>query len=122
MYLTLDAYDIAPYIKANGYSISYKNVVGPNSFTTLDGVYHEDIIAKKAVISAALIPLATSVVSEIAQMCDTMVTATYFDSKTNDYITINAKATMSVATVVINKDSIYYWGGADGIVITIEEK
>ena len=38
MTLYLDNNNFTSYVKNRGYTVAYKKVVGPNSFTTLDGV------------------------------------------------------------------------------------
>ena len=122
MYLNLDTTDIAPYLRDGGYSVFYRDVFGPNSFITLDGKTHEDLVARKAVITAVLTLVTTAELAVIVAACDDVSSVTYFDTKTNDYATVTAKATVSIGTVLITKSTIYYWGGNRGIVITLEEK
>ena len=121
MYLLLDSTDIMPYVKYGGYSVGHKKVLGPNSFTTLDGTYHEDVIAKKTIIQVALKPVTTDELTIVVNACEDISSATYFDTKTNAYKTINVIADVSIASVVINADTVLYWGGSDGIIITLEE-
>ena len=122
MNLYLGTTDIAEHIKYGGYSVGYNKILGPNSFTTLDGTYHEDVIAKKVVVVAALVPITSAELSAILVLCDNLTTATYLDTKTNTYVTANVTATVSMASVVINQNNALYWGDSNGLILTLEEK
>jgi len=121
MNLYLDSTDIGSYLKHGGYSVFYKKILGPNSFHTLDGTYHEDIIVRKAVVTANLLPLTSEQLASIMVLCDNISQITYFDTKINAEKTVNATASVSIASVLVTLNSAHYWSDTEGLTLTLEE-
>lgn len=120
MTLLIDSVDYSAHLTKRGYTAAYKAVLGANSCYTLDGTYHEDVLAYKAVITVPLNPLTTAQVAALLNACHNCKTATYFDAKTNTTVTKNAKVTLSAAGIALNKSTAVFWGG-QGLTLTIEE-
>lgn len=121
--LKLNDVDYSSYLPRRGYNITYKDILGSNSCYTLDGKYHEDILASKAIISTELLPMTSERLSAMVKACESCKRATYFDTKTNQVVTRDAKASLSTASLVMNKTNKTFWNDSNttGITITIEE-
>jgi len=122
--LKIDGVDFSSYLPKRGYSVAYKPVLGANSCYTLDGKYHEDVLAYKAVITTELLPMTAERLSAIINACQNCKTVEYFDPTENDYVTKEAKATLTTAKMVFNTHSKQFWSDSlqKGVVLTIEEK
>lgn len=123
MQLKIDDNDFSEYLTKRGYNVTYKKIMGVNSFYTLDGTYHEDILARKAVVVADLKPMTSAQLAVFIDACDDCEYATYLDTKTNTTVTKKAIATVSSASIALNKNNILHWAsGGNGITLTIEER
>lgn len=124
MTLLINSVDYSSYIPKHGYTVSYKKILGANSCYTLDGTYHEDVLAYKAVITTELMPMTSAQLSAIIAACENCKNATYLDTKTNTIVTKNVTATLSPATIVLNDPQRLIWNQntSSGIILTIEEK
>jgi len=120
MTLFLDSADFSSYVKKRGYSVTYKKILGPNSFTTLDGTYHEDVIAKKAVVSVPLNPVTAVNLSTLTNAIYKASSATFYDPEVGADVTKSVFATLSTASVVMTKGATQYWG--EELILTLEEK
>lgn len=122
--LFIDNIDFSSYLPPMGYTVNYKKIVGDNSMTTLDGVYHEDVLAYKAVISTQLKPMTSDKLKSVITACSNCNTATYYDPKTGEVVTKFAIATLSSASVVLNSSSNTIWNNntSSGVLLTIEER
>lgn len=120
MTLYLDNTDFSTYVKKRGYSVSYKRILGPNSFTTLDGTYHEDVIAKKAIVDVPLNPLTAANLATLTDAVYKATSATFYDSETGVNVTKSVTASLSTASVIMTKGTTQYWG--EELVLTLEEK
>lgn len=123
MQLTINGVDFSELITKYGYSVDYKKILGSNSVYTLNGTYHEDVLAWKAVIEAELRPLKSSTLASVITICaNEYVTVSYFDTKTNAVKTIEMKPSLSSAKVALINAGITYWnGGGSGITLALEE-
>jgi hypothetical protein len=123
MNLKIDGIGYSSYLPKRGYSVTYKPILGANSCYTLDGKYHEDILAYKAIITTELLPMKAEQLSDIINACQNCKEVEYFDTKTNGYVIKDAKATLSTATLVFNTSSKQFWNDSlqKGVVLTIEE-
>ena len=121
--LLLDGVDYSSYLPRRGYSVSYKDILGANSCYTLDGKYHEDILASKAIINTEILPMTSERLSAIIQACENCKQATYFDTKTNANVVKEVKATISTASLVFNDMGKIFWNNSNqnGVTLTIEE-
>ena len=124
MRLVIDSIDFSEYLTKYGYTVTQKKVLGGNSIVTLDGTSHEDILAWKDVVMVEMKPLTPSQLATLVAACKKeTVTATYFDTETNAYVSQVMKPTLSQAKIALNKTSAVYWsGGGSGIQLTLEEK
>ena len=124
MTLFIDNVDFSSYLPPRGYTVSYNKIVGDNSMTTLDGVYHEDVLAYKAVISTQLMPMTSEKLTDIMIACANCSTATYYDPKLGEVVTKFAIATLSPASVVMNNPAGTIWNNntTSGVMLTIEER
>ena len=120
MTLYLDNTNFSTYVKNRGYTVAYRKVVGPNSFTTLDGKYHEDVIAKKAVVSVPLNPVNSSQLAALTAACYDAKKATFYDTEQGADVTRDVTATLSEVSVLMTKNGTQYWGTE--ILLTLEEK
>lgn len=120
MTLFLDGAEYTDKVKRRGYSVFYKKVLGPNSFTTLDGTFHEDVLAKKSVVSVPLNPMTSEDLAAFTKAVHNVKVARFFDSETGMDITKTVSANLSVATVLMDKNGKKYWG--DELTLTLEEK
>jgi hypothetical protein len=122
--LLLDSVDYSSYLPKYGYTVAYKKVLGANSCYTLDGTYHEDVLAYKAVITTELKPMTSVQLSAIIEACKNCENATYFDTRTNAIVTKNVIATLSAAAIVLNTSESVIWNQdtSSGIILTIEER
>lgn len=114
------------YINGNNYSsyvtkykTGYRKVLGGNSYTTLDGTYYEDVIARKVSLTVEFAPINSSTLSDLIEICqnDTL-SVTYFDPKENSNNTLEMIPDLSIPNVLIVRDSAI-WGD---IVLSLEEK
>ena len=123
MQLTINGVDFSEIITKYGYSVDYKKILGSNGRYTLNGTYHEDILAWKAIVEAELRPLKSSVLASVITLCaNEYVTVSYFDTKTNSIRTTEMKPSLSAAKVaLINAADTYWNGGGSGITLTLEE-
>lgn len=123
MILKIDGVDYSSYLPKRGYSVTYKPILGANSCYTLDGKYHEDILAYKAIITTELLPMTAVQLSAMINACENCQNATYFDTKTNAQATKEAKATLSTASLVFDAHSKQFWNDSlqSGVILTIEE-
>jgi hypothetical protein len=123
MTLLIDSVDFSSYLPKHGYTVLYTPVLGPNSCYTLDGSFHEDVLAYKALVTTELKPMTPEQLAAITVACQNCKYATYLDTKTNQVVTKKAKATLSPATVVLNNPSQLLWNRdeSSGIIMTIEE-
>lgn len=124
MTLLLDSIDYSYLLPKKGYSVSYKKVLGPNSRTTLDGKYHEDILAYKAIVKVDLTPMTSEQISKLAESVQNCRIATFYDTKTNSEATREVYATLEGATLVFNTANKAYWSASNkkGITLTLEER
>ncbi len=124
MVLLLDSIDYSYLLPRKGYSVSYKKVLGPNSRTTLDGKYHEDVLAYKAVVKVDLAPMTSEQLSRLADSVQNCRLAIFFDTKTNSVVTREVYATLESATLVFNTENKAYWSASNkkGITLTLEER
>lgn len=123
MTLLIDSVDYSALLPRRGYTVGYKKVLGPNNCTTLDGTYHEDVIARKAVVTVNLLPMTTAQLTALLNACDDCVNATFLDTKTNTTVTRAAIATLSSASIALNRSNAVFWNqNGSGITLTIEEK
>ena len=120
MTLFLDNVDYTTYVKNRGYAVAYRKVVGPNSFTTLDGTTHEDIIAKKAVVSVPLNQMNSTQLAALTAACYNAKRATFFDTESGGNVTKDVSASLSEVSVLMTKNGTKYWGTE--ILLTLEEK
>lgn len=123
MNLKIDGVDYSSYLPKRGYTVGYKPILGANSCYTLDGKYHEDILAYKAIITTELLPMTATQLSAIINACQNCKEVEYLDTKTNEYVIKEAKATLSTATLVFNTQSKQFWNDSlqKGVILTIEE-
>lgn len=123
MTLLIDSVDFSSYLTKRGYTVDYKKVMGANSCYTLDGTYHEDVLARKAVVTAPLLPMTSAKLSAIIKACDSCTNATFLDTKTNTIVTKPVIATLSSASIALNKANALFWNNSgNGISLTIEER
>ncbi len=122
--LKIDGIDFSSYLPKHGYSVVYEPVLGANSCYTLDGKYHEDILTYKAIITTQLLPMTAEQLSGLIIACQNCKVVEFFDTKTNGFLTKEAKATLSTATLVFNDYNKQFWNESldNGIVLTIEER
>lgn len=120
MILYLDNTDFTAYVKNRGYTVEYRKVIGPNSFTTLDGRDHEDIIKLKAVVSVPLNQMNSAKLATITAACHNAKGATFYDTESGTYVTRDVKAMLSEVSVLMTKNGTQYWGKE--ILLTLEEK
>lgn len=124
MILKIDNNDFSSLVPKRGYQVSYKKVLGSNSCYTLDGTYHEDVLAYKATINIELKPMSPEVLSELTIAVENCEQATYHDTKTDSDVTKKAIVSLSPATLVINSENKIIWSNSEnsGITLTIEER
>ena len=124
MTLFIDNVDFSSYLPPRGYTVNYNKIVGDNSMTTLDGVYHEDVLAYKAVISTELRPMTSEKLTAIMIACANASTATYYDPKLGETVTKFVIATLSPASIVMNDMAGTIWNNntSSGVMLTIEER
>lgn len=124
MILKIDDKDYSFLVERRGYKVSYKKVLGSNSCYTLDGTYHEDVLAYKALVQVPLKYMTPETLAELVESVETCVKATYFDTKENGEVTKEVIVNLSTANLVMNKGSKVYWSDSEktGMVLTIEEK
>lgn len=124
MTLLIDSVDYSSYLPPRGYTVQYRKIMGANSVTTLDGTYHEDVLAYKAVIATELRPMTSAQLSAIATACKNCQKATYFDAMTNTSVTKDVIATLSSASLVMNDTANTIWNNntTSGVILTIEER
>lgn len=122
--LKLDNVDFSSYIPQRGYTVSYKKVLGSNSVTTLDGKFHEDVLAYKARITTELKPMTSAQLALISNACDAVEKATYYDPKEDALVTKDVIASLSSSSIVMNTSTSTIWNKAlkKGIILTIEER
>lgn len=121
--LKIDGVDYSSYLPKRGYTVGYKPILGANSCYTLDGKYHEDILAYKATITTEILPMTAAQLSDLINACQNCELVEYFDTKTNSYVNKEAKATLSTATLVFNTQAKQFWNDSldKGVILTIEE-
>ena len=124
MTLRLDGANFSHLVPKRGYKVSYKKILGANSCYTLDGTYHEDVLAYKAVIEIELMPMKPEQLSALIAAVENCNQATYYDTKVGEDVTKNAIVALSPASLVMNSPGKVYWsnGLQNGIVLTIEER
>lgn len=123
MTLLIDGVDFSSYLTKKGYTVEYKKIMGANSCYTLDGTYHEDVLARKALVVAPLLPMKSDQLSTILNACDNCNNATFLDAKTNTNVTKNVIATLSSVSVALNKTNALFWNSSgNSITLTIEER
>lgn len=124
MTLLIDSVDYSSYIPPRGYTVQYKKILGTNSCYTLDGTYHEDVLAYKAIVQTELLPMTSAQLSAIISACENCDNATYFDTRTNTIVTKKVIATLSQAAIVLNDPQRVIWNQStsSGIILTIEER
>lgn len=123
MTLIIGSTDFSSYLPKRGYTVNYKKILGANSCYTLDGKYHEDILATKAVITVELKPMTSEQLSSILNACESATSVTYFDPKENGAVTKEASATLSSASIVLNRANLIYWNSSrNGVTLTVEER
>ncbi len=122
--LLIDSVNYSFLLPRKGYNISYKKVLGSNSCYTLDGKYHEDVLAYKAVIKVDLLPMTSTQLSELVNAVQNCKNATYFDTMTNSVVTREVNATLESASLVFNTSKKAFWSDTNqkGITLTIEER
>lgn len=122
--LLIDSVNYSFLLPRKGYNISHKKVLGSNSCYTLDGKYHEDVLAYKAVIKVDLLPMTSTQLSELVNAVQNCKNATYFDTMTNSVVTREVNATLESASLVFNTSKKAFWSDTNqkGITLTIEEK
>lgn len=120
MTLYLDSVDFSSYVKNRGYTVSYRKITGPNSYTTLDGTYYEDLIAKKAVVKIPLNPMTSAQLSTLTTACYNATKAKYYDTESGQDVTKDVIATLSEVAVLMTKNGTRYWGTE--IMLTLEER
>jgi hypothetical protein len=124
MILKIDNKDYSHLVPRRGYKVGYKKVLGPNSCTTIDGTYHEDVLAHKAVINIELLPMTSEQLSELETSVENCELATYHDTKTGADVTKPVIVSLSPATLVVNYENKTVWSDSEtsGVVLTIEER
>ena len=124
MILKIDNVDYSHLVPKSGYQVCYKKVLGPNSCYTLDGTYHEDVLAYKAVVNIELKPMSAETLSQLVTAVENCEQATCHDTKTNDDVTKNVLVSLSPANLVINHDGEIIWSDTEnsGMTLTIEER
>ncbi len=124
MILKLDRKEYSHLVPKRGYQVAYKKVLGPNSCYTLDGVYHEDVLAYKAVVNIQLLPMTPEQLSELVTSVENCEQATFHDTKTGTDVTKPVIVSLSPATLVINRADKIFWSdsGSGGMALTIEER
>lgn len=124
MILKIDNKDYSHLVPRRGYKCGYKKVLGPNSCTTIDGTFHEDVLAHKAVINIELLPMAPEQLSELETSVENCEYATYHDTKTGTDVTRKVIVSLSPATLVANHADTMIWSDSEdsGMILTIEER
>lgn len=124
MILKIDNKDYSHLVPRRGYQVAYKKVLGGGSCYTLDGTYHEDILAYKANISIELMPMSPAELSELVLSVENCDEATYHDTKTDTDVTRKVTISLSPATLVMNTIGKVYWSNSPskGMTLSIEEK
>lgn len=124
MVLKIDSVDYSFLLPKKGYTVTYKKVLGANSCYTLDGKYHEDVLAYKAIITTELMPMTSTQLSDLVTAVKNCKNATYFDTMTNSVVTKEVIAILDSASLVFNAQNKIYWGDTNrkGITLTIEER
>ena len=122
--LKLNEIDYSSFLPRHGYSVTYRKILGSNSVTTLDGTYHEDILAYKGTITTELRPMTSAQLSALETSCADCETATYFDTKMNQVVTKNVIVLLSKAMLVLNTSESTLWNAStsSGITLMIEER
>ncbi len=124
MILKIDGKDYSDLVPNWGYKVGYKKVLGSNSCYTLDGTYHEDILAYKAQVSIELRPMTAAKLSELITSVEACDEATYHDTKTATDVTKKVIVNLTPSKLVINDPNNIIWSASSsgGIVLTIEER
>lgn len=124
MILKIDNKDFSNLVPRRGYQVAYKKVLGSNSCYTLDGTYHEDILAYKAVVDIELMPMSPDRLSELIIAVENCEDVTYHDTKTDSDVTKKVTVSLSPAKLVINTEHKVIWSNTEssGISLTIEER
>ena len=124
MILNIDGKDYSHLVPRRGYQVSYRKILGANSAYTLDGTYHEDVLAFKAIINIELMPMASTQLSELVESVQSCERATYFDTRTNENVTNNVIATLNPARLVLNRTNKMIWNDSadSGIVLVLEQR
>ncbi len=122
--LSIDSIDYSWLLPKKGYTVTYKKVLGPNSCYTLDGKYHEDILAYKAVVRVDLLPMTANQLATFSTAIRNCKNATFFDTMTNSTVTRAVNATLNSASLVFNTSNKAFWGASNskGVTLTIEER
>ena len=105
--------DFTDFFTPTGYAVSYKKIRGKNSGYMLDGAYVDDVLATKAVITAACMPLDETRLSQfLSAISGTYVTVGFFDPERNEYRTAEMMpSTLSQKFRGTGTDSLDYWTG-----------
>ena len=124
MILKIDGKDYSHLVPRRGYQVAYKKVLGGNSCYTLDGTYHEDVLAYKAIVTIELMPMSPEELSELVTSVENCDQATYHDTKTDADVTKKVIVTLSPAKLVINAADKRIWSDSEsgGMTLTIEER
>jgi hypothetical protein len=123
MILKIDGKDYSHLVPRRGYQVAYKKVLGGNSCYTLDGTYHEDVLAYKAIVTIELMPMSPETLAELVVSVENCVNATYHDVKTKTDVTRKALVSLSPAKLVLNSDrQIWSDSESGGMTLTIEER
>lgn len=124
MVLKIDSVDYSFLLPKKGYTVTYKKVLGSNSCYTLDGKYHEDVLAHKAVIKVDLLPMTAALLAQFTTAVKNCKNATYFDTMTNSIVTREVNTTLDSASLVFNAQNKIFWSNTNrkGITLTIEER
>lgn len=124
MILLIDSVEYSSLLPKKGYTVAYKKILGSNSCYTLDGKFHEDVLAYKAVINVDLNPMTTAQLANLTTAIKNCKNATYFDTMTNTVVTKEVNATLDSASLVFNTSNKAFWSATNrkGITLTIEER
>lgn len=117
----LDGVDCSSYLASHGYDTWYNEISGQNASYMLDGSYIKDTLARKIVSSAVTRALSPAQMSTLLDICSKdYITATFFDAKTNTYVTKEVIPQISKSTEGIRRAGEVVWW--EKVTITLTER